>query len=90
MPPKRHRIASSTEYSISLHLPVQFIKEPKGGNRNSRVASHCRPCKCSQQRLFAVPSRESISDDVGSARTKFDPEIIPKQFAYPMMLRNCR
>jgi hypothetical protein len=33
--------------------------------------------KRSQQRLFAVPPGESISDDVGSAWTKLDPEIIP-------------
>ena len=85
-----HGIATSAQGGVGVHLPSQIVEEPESRHRDGRETGRVRPGKDGQQRRLAVPPGESVSDDVGAAGTKLHPEIIPKQLANLVMLRNCR
>jgi hypothetical protein len=57
---------------------MELVEEPESRDRNGCVADSLHVYEHRQQRLLAIPPRESVGDYVGPAWTKFDAEIIAK------------
>ena len=85
-----HGIVACAQRGVGVQLLAEVIEEPERRSRERCEGRRISVAETHQERGVAVAAGQRIGHHVRLAGPVLNPEIIPEQFAHPVMLWNCR